>query len=395
MLAVVAAAAGCRTVRPSPLAHDCTELDAARARVIRTDGKLYQVTLTRDQLIVASCGTPAEQTLLRESLRSEGKPARYRQEQWTAERLNKQMGEDPHGIAFEGRRWCHDDPQCALAVVVDDGVEPGAAAPATNSFSTTFNCALVHSTAAHFDLTFKAMRDSGFSEEQARLAATAAQDVDDFEATHAAAHAQTPSAKGGALFEQPPAEARTAFIRWSQCQLKRLSDACTKPAEERLYWLGYALHGVQDLAFHQGISNAEHAYRDAKLGEGVDCALPERQAWAAAASSQLVTAALARMTPTCGAEMKVAVNVKVTPDLRARLGRASDRAGFSLPDYFFSAHAFATVLEDHADQSDQFKVSPHWVTVSPDERARGRDVGAIVNEIAAPPAGGDPCAPAR
>ena len=70
-----------------------------------------------------------------------------------------------------------------------------------------------------------------------------------------------------ALFEKPPAEARAAFIRWSQCQLKRVADACTKPAEERLYWLGYALHGVQDLAFHQGISNAEHAYRDAKLAE--------------------------------------------------------------------------------------------------------------------------------
>ena len=26
-----------------------------------------------------------------------------------------------------------------------------------------------------------------------------------------------------------------------------------------LYWLGYALHGIEDLAVHKGITNGEHA----------------------------------------------------------------------------------------------------------------------------------------
>lgn len=394
-VAALAVFPACRTVRPSPLYMECAELDAARARVFRQDGKLRQVTLSRDQLIIASCGSAADQQTLREALRAEGKPARYRREQWSIERLNNQLREDPHHIAAEAQKWCKNDPTCSVAVVVDDGVEAGpGGAGVANLFAAAFNCGLFHSAAGHFEYTFTAMRAAGFSEEQSRLAATATQDVDDFEWYQAAAHAQVPNYKLGALFLKPPAEARTAFVRWSQCQLKRFADSCGKPAEERLYWLGYALHGVQDLVFHQGMTNAEHAYRDHALGEGVDCHEPHREKWASDVTSALIAATLAKVTPMCGAEMKTAVNVKVTNDLRARLGRKTDRIGLWLAEYFAEGEAFAKVLEDHADQSDQFRLNPHWVTVSTDDRARTRDVGGIVAEISAPPAG-DPCAPAQ
>ncbi len=389
----VAVLPACRTVRPSPLLIECAEVDAARGRVLRADGKLYQVTLSRDQLILASCGTPAEQQIIREALRAEGKPARYRREQWSLERLIQQLGQDPHQIAAEAKKWCKEDLTCGVPVVVDDGVEAGPGGPgAANLFAAAFNCGLFHSAAGHFEYTFSAMRAAGFSEEQAKLAANATQDVDDFEWYQAPAHAQVPNSRHGALFVKTPTEARAAFIRWTQCQLKRFSDACGKPAEERLYWLGYSVHAVQDLVFHQGISNAEHAHRDHALGEGVDCYDPSRQKWAEDITKAVIDAALRGVAPMCGAEMKTAVNVKVSNDLRARLGRKTDRVGMWLAEYFAEGHAYGEVLADHPDQASQFRLEPHWITVSADERARLRDVGGIVAEITAP-AASDPCAP--
>lgn len=389
---LVLSSAACRTARPSPLHYECAEAGAARARVLRADNHLYQVTLTRDQLVVATCGSAADQQLVREALRTEGRPSRYRREQWNIQQLTTQLGQDPHGIGLEAQRWCHEDPGCLVAVVVDDGVEPVANAGTSNQFAAAFNCGLSHAATGHFDLTFKALHALGFSDEQARFAATASQDVDDFEWTVPAAHAQAPNYPHGALLLKSPAEARAAFIRWGQCQLKRLSEACGKPVDERLYWLGYSVHGVQDLVLHGGMSNAEHAYRDHTLGEGVDCVAGDRAAWAAEFTSAFLTAALTKAPGTCGAQLKEAVKVTVTDELRARLGRKSDRLGLWLGQYFSEGTAYGTMREEHPNETAQYRLEPRWITVSGDAAARTRTVTGIVSELTAP-AASDPCGP--
>lgn len=117
----------------------------------------------------------------------------------------------------------------------------------------------------HWEITAKVTEEMGFSAPGINVLSDAAQDPDFYEFGTAAAHAQTPDeadlcgsdpGKRSALIQ----EAIEAYVTWVDLRFQR----CRAALEEKnqrlsLYWLGTLLHGVEDLAVHQGITNGEHA----------------------------------------------------------------------------------------------------------------------------------------
>jgi len=117
----------------------------------------------------------------------------------------------------------------------------------------------------HWEVTGKVIEEMGFSAAGSNVLCDAAQDPDFYEFGTIAAHAQTPdnadtcgqdSAKRAAIIDA----AIDDYVSWVDAQFQRSKSALDKGNERlSLYWLGYMLHGVEDLAVHKGITNGEHA----------------------------------------------------------------------------------------------------------------------------------------
>jgi hypothetical protein len=113
----------------------------------------------------------------------------------------------------------------------------------------------------HWEVTGKVIEEMGFSAAGSNVLCDAAQDPDFYDFGTAAAHAQTPdeadlcgpdSAKRTAIIDK----AVDDYVRWVDAQFQRSKSVLDKRLS--LYWLGYMLHGVEDLAVHKGITNGEH-----------------------------------------------------------------------------------------------------------------------------------------
>jgi hypothetical protein len=105
--------------------------------------------------------------------------------------------------------------------------------------------------------------------EAALIVADAARDPDFFAWGTAAAHAQTPHDDLGRPTLSTEA-AMEAFISWVVEHTQAAKRACgAGKARLALHELGMALHAVEDLAAHDGRTNAEHAW-NAALGEDPD-----------------------------------------------------------------------------------------------------------------------------
>jgi len=122
----------------------------------------------------------------------------------------------------------------------------------------------------HLELTGDALAKFSFSEDALSIAGDAAQDPDFYEWYNPAAHAQSDcDIKTGATI-QSNADAVTSYLAWFDVQKKRFLGASNDT--HALFYLGYLLHGVQDLASHQGVTNAQHAFESYVLcKEGNDC----------------------------------------------------------------------------------------------------------------------------
>jgi hypothetical protein len=117
----------------------------------------------------------------------------------------------------------------------------------------------------HWEVTAKAAEEMGFSSPGANVLCDAAQDPDFYDFGTIAAHAQTPDEadlkgtvgnKRAAIIDK----AIDDYVGWVDAQFQRCKSALEQGNERlSLYWLGYALHGVEDLAVHKGITNGEHA----------------------------------------------------------------------------------------------------------------------------------------
>jgi hypothetical protein len=133
--------------------------------------------------------------------------------------------------------------------------------------------------AGHSNVTREALKNldaAGYhlSSDAIGVLTDAAQDPDFFAWLKMEAHAQTSS---DALGKPKNADqAQDAFATFVSTNLNKATSACKdavngKPAELRkaLYWAGYSVHAIQDLAPHQGRTNPEHSF-NAKQGQNPD-----------------------------------------------------------------------------------------------------------------------------
>ena len=92
---------GCRTVRGLEVSFDCSEVDAARRRTIDEQHHARLVTLSRDQLLLMTCGTVDDREAIQAPLRNEGRLPKSRIEEWTLKDLRSKLPTDAYGIAAE------------------------------------------------------------------------------------------------------------------------------------------------------------------------------------------------------------------------------------------------------------------------------------------------------
>lgn len=123
--------------------------------------------------------------------------------------------------------------------------------------------------AGHYEITEAALRafatSAGItpSGKSLDLAASASQDPDFFDWETPAAHGQTTNDRQSGKLTNSSAQAQTDFGVWVNEKLAKAKSECKAGRPQTfLYLLGYGLHATQDAVFHEGMSNAEHSYRD-------------------------------------------------------------------------------------------------------------------------------------
>lgn len=115
----------------------------------------------------------------------------------------------------------------------------------------------------HADVTREAAEQFGFSPAATSILGDAAQDPDFFEWSNPAAHAQTPDEVDD--LHDPGSRqvliqrAQRAFQDWGRRTFERTLARADDEPRVALYWLGYLLHGIEDLAPHAGRTHGEHA----------------------------------------------------------------------------------------------------------------------------------------
>jgi pimeloyl-ACP methyl ester carboxylesterase len=117
----------------------------------------------------------------------------------------------------------------------------------------------------HWEVTGKVVEEMGFTSSATNILCDAAQDPDFYDFATVVAHAQTPDeadfcksdkTKRQAIIEK----AIDDYLGWLKTILQKSAASLEKhDTRLSLYWLGYALHGIEDLSVHKGITNGEHA----------------------------------------------------------------------------------------------------------------------------------------
>ena len=120
----------------------------------------------------------------------------------------------------------------------------------------------------HWEVTAEAVRrlrtsrETGFEglgEEAVKVMQDAAQDPDFYEWGNPSAHAQAGNDPNTGRAQPGPWQQH--WIDWTRERFGRaIAAARAGRGDEALFWVGYALHAVQDLAAHRGRTNAEHSY---------------------------------------------------------------------------------------------------------------------------------------
>ena len=113
----------------------------------------------------------------------------------------------------------------------------------------------------HYEATAKAGAILGreLSPGAISVLADASQDPDFFDWGTMAAHGQTPLDAAGVPQEERVAQ--KSFRDFVRLHVASAAKSCTSgDLRSALYWTGYALHAVEDVAPHRGRTNQEHAY---------------------------------------------------------------------------------------------------------------------------------------
>ncbi|HLZ34073.1 MAG TPA: transglutaminase-like domain-containing protein, partial [Nitrospira sp.] len=125
----------------------------------------------------------------------------------------------------------------------------------------------------HVELTTEVLKSFNFSSDAISVACDAAQDPDFYEWGHPYAHAQTGSNDNDGTTNETQDKAIGNYLNWLRDLINRIYPAVADSPDHGLFFLGYALHGIQDLAAHQGVTNAQHSYESYMNPgtSGVDC----------------------------------------------------------------------------------------------------------------------------
>lgn len=108
----------------------------------------------------------------------------------------------------------------------------------------------------HQSQSKKLLQKHGFSKIATSIVSETSKWPDWFRWNEYAPHAQSPSLPTGQPIDIEENKNASSSLLREYLDLIRRSDA-----NERLVWLGFALHLVQDLAVHQGRTNDEHAWQ--------------------------------------------------------------------------------------------------------------------------------------
>lgn len=119
----------------------------------------------------------------------------------------------------------------------------------------------------HYEVTQDAAEKFGFSSAAIDILRDAAQDPDFYEFTLASAHAQSPDKIAfmapGPVRDEAIQKGIEEFKQWVIDFFHKIQKCMAQNnTRAALYWLGYVLHGIQDLGPHGGMPNPEHAALD-------------------------------------------------------------------------------------------------------------------------------------
>ncbi|MFH0853638.1 MAG: hypothetical protein V1853_04515 [bacterium] len=108
----------------------------------------------------------------------------------------------------------------------------------------------------HRSLTKEVLKEFGYSKHTQKIVGETVCWPDWYRWEACAPHAETPHQENGQPLD--PAQASLETVKALRTYLNRIET--TNP-NERLVWLGFALHLVQDIATHEGMTNPEHSMR--------------------------------------------------------------------------------------------------------------------------------------
>lgn len=170
-------------------------------------------------------------------------------------------------VPEELRGLAHDDGRRLAALYVAKQRQGAGITPHLGMGSWRGVCVPWSARNGHSDVTSRAavaVRAQGvtFSSNAIDVLADASQDPDFFAWTNMAAHGQTPTGTDGL-----PGDVQAAKKRWAEFvsgNLTRAAEQCQRGDEasvrRALYFTGYAVHAVEDVASHRGRTNEEHSY---------------------------------------------------------------------------------------------------------------------------------------
>lgn len=257
--------------------HPCSDAEAARARIVHK-GRFLSVVDGADLAVASFCDPdgPELVALLDSELRDQHYAPAVTIATIAAEHnIDYKIPACPRGSGCElFVRIAKLPPKLRSLVAADPRITqsvPAASGGAPNIPDHYFLSLFArHSSSkvGHYQITrsgaqkYVSEYSDGFSDAAISLLQDASRDADFFEWKHPQAHAQSPNGDDG-LLSGTQVKAKADYIQWERDVLRKVDDLCARnDVRSALYWTGYALHGIQDLAFHRGISNAEHAWRD-------------------------------------------------------------------------------------------------------------------------------------
>ena len=292
---------------------DCSSaaLRTLNSRIFVSKGKLRPLVFSRDVLHLTACeglgpkstGYRIEQLLKRDFLLE------------NREITISERSTNP--LAPAARDACDGTSPCVVEIYRRKSHKVSGIIPYAKSGGLPFGQFLGHVGAAgHYEITGRgaaaqaALAKEFWSVRALEVLKDAARDPDFYEWLNPAAHAQTRNDDSTGRIDQDQANAKSTFESWTRKWLASSEIACKEGrTRDALYLLGYSLHGVQDLVFHEGITNAEHSFRDfiedlqIDAGDNYDGKLN----MAAAATVQVLSEFRARLSttsPSCWGRMQ-------------------------------------------------------------------------------------------